>query len=137
MASWWTEGKEWYSKQHPAVKVLVVLGGGGLGAGLGVMAAPAIGAAASVAGLGVAGGTLSGAAASSAGLAALGGGSLAAGGLGMAGGTAAVAATGGAVVAGTTAAVTNAAHRDGTRTRSEMEKARREHVTPGEIRFEE
>jgi len=72
---------------------------------VGVVAAPAVGAIASVAGLGAAAGTLSGAAASSAGLAALGGGSLATGGMGMAGGTAVVAGAAGVAGAATGAGV--------------------------------
>ena len=79
MATRFVRFREWFARQHPIVKCVVVVGGGAIGAAAGVIAAPAVGAVASGLGLGVAGGTLSGAAASSAGLAALGGGSIASG----------------------------------------------------------
>ena len=103
----------WYAKRSWYSKVGVVIVGGAAGVALGVVAAPALGAALSAAGLGVAGGTLSGAAASSAGLAALGGGSFAAGGLGVAGGTAVVAAAAGTTVATGTAVASRQASKAG------------------------
>lgn len=136
MASWFVEAKEWYARQHPAVKVLLVLGGGAAAVGVGVLAAPAVGAAASAAGLGVAGGTFSGAAASSAGLAALGGGSIASGGLGMAGGTALVGTISG--VAGTAAAAraSTTVSKDGARSAELAKQARRQEVEDDGIRME-
>ncbi|MCB1020318.1 MAG: hypothetical protein KDC27_10335 [Acidobacteria bacterium] len=128
---------EWYSKQHPAVKVVTVLGVAAGAAVAGIAAAPAVGAAVSAAGFGVAGGTLSGAAASSAGLAALGGGAIAVEGAGVVGGTAvvsAVAATlGGATSAGI-AVKTNAA---GKKSRERHERARRTTVDDGDYEWEE
>jgi hypothetical protein len=137
MAAWYVDLNEWYSEQHPAVKVLVVLGGGGVAVAAGVFAAPAVGALASAAGLGVAGGTLSGAAASSAGLAALGGGSMAAGGIGVGGGTAVVAAATGAAGAGGATYLSHKADEEGSRTREYMRRAVNEHVDDGDIRFED
>lgn len=137
MASWYVELAEWYSEQHPVVKAALVLGGGGIAAVAGVVAAPAVGALASAAGLGVASGTLTGAAASSAGLAALGGGSIAAGGLGMAGGTAVVAAATAAAGTGGTAYLSYRVDGEGARTLQQMRRAEREQVERGDIRFED
>ena len=136
MASFATEFCEWFSELDPAPKVLVVVGGGGLALGVGLVAAPAVGAAVSAAGIGVAGGTLSGAAASSAGLAALGGGSIAAGGLGVAGGTAVVGATAGLVGTGTATAAALKVSNQGRTTRNAVWRAESRTVVPGEVNLE-
>jgi len=136
MATWMVQFKEWYSQQHPAVKVLVVVGGGAVAVGFGIVAAPAVGAVASAAGLGVAGGTLSGAAASSAGLAALGGGSIASGGLGMVGGTAVVASVTGAAGAGAASYASLQTDREGARLDSLGRQARAQRVENDGVRFE-
>jgi hypothetical protein len=128
--------REWYARQPTALKVLVIAGGGLTAVGVGVAAAPAVGAALSAAGIGAAGGTLSGAAASSAGLAALGGGSIAAGGAGMAGGTAVVAGVTG--MGGTVGAVlvSREVARQGARLADLGRRAREVVVDASGIRFE-
>lgn len=136
MATRFVRFREWFARQHPIVKAVVVIGGGAIGAAAGVIAAPAVGAVASGLGLGVAGGTLSGAAASSAGLAALGGGSIASGGLGMAGGTAVVGAVSGALSVGATAHGAVKTHRAGAKSARVAKKAKSEVVNDGDIKFE-
>jgi hypothetical protein len=127
---------EWYSRQHPAVKVLTVIGGGAVATIAGVVAAPAVGAALSGLGLGVAGGTLSGAAASSSGLAWLGGGAVAANGLGIAGGTAVVGAVAGASGTGCATYAATKVAKQGTRYDNMGKNARRQQVTDDGVRFE-
>lgn len=137
MASWHVRVMEWYAEQPTYVKVGTITAGAVIGAVAGVIAAPAIGAAASAAGLGVAGGTLSGAAASSAGLAAMGGGSLAAGGLGMAGGTAVAGAAVGAGGVGAATVIARKVHCSGKKSQAAHAQAKSEEVADGDIKFDQ
>lgn len=127
---------EWHARRSKGVRVVVGAVAGVVALGVGIVAAPAVGAALSAAGIGVAGGTLSGAAASSAGLAALGGGAMAAGGAGVAGGTAIVAAATSA--AGTVGAtlVSRELSRQGARFAEFGRRAQETVVADGGIRFE-
>lgn len=120
-----TKALEWYSRQHPSVKIGVATGAAVVVGAGGFVAAPVIGGLVSALGFGVAGGTLSGAAASSAGLAALGGGSLATGGLGVAGGTAVVTGAAATVGAGVGAVGSQIASNKGQKSAEAVNRAKR------------
>ncbi|MCP5513506.1 MAG: hypothetical protein H7A24_16580 [Leptospiraceae bacterium] len=129
--------KEWYHKQPRIIKGTVVLSGLVVGTVTGILAAPLVGATASIAGLGVAGGTLSGAAATSAGLAALGGGSIATGGLGMVGGTAVVAGTSSLISGSVAYNLSKKIDNNGKRTSEAVNNSKHEEVNEGDIKFNE
>ncbi|MDP3277922.1 MAG: hypothetical protein Q8Q09_22245 [Deltaproteobacteria bacterium] len=122
--------------QMPAwQKGIVVVFGGTAVAGVAMVAAPLVGAAASAIGIGAGGGTLAGAAAANAGLAALGGGSLAAGGFGVAGGTAVVTTVGGVAGAALTTKVVCDADECGADSLEKVERARHTAVSDDDAVF--